>query len=200
MHRSHNDLPEKGPDKKSEAEKKLEEIKLFRARMKEVADDARRKEELHKQLVSEYERMTKDVNRSAYTRKILEIVSNIKKQKQEIDKILLDTKSIQKEINSLSGKLDRTFTVTDELIFRDAKKDDAVKKAYRFLAALHENFEQLIKTVEDTGVVMREIKDLEEQVEIESNKKVLSNLEKITDDLQQMKKENSTLLVKVKGK
>ncbi|KAH9495229.1 hypothetical protein Btru_015781 [Bulinus truncatus] len=136
----YNELSQLNSKKESEAEKKLEEIKLFRARMKEVADDARRKEELHKQLVSEYERMTKDVNRSAYTRKILEIVSNIKKQKQEIDKILLDTKSIQKEINSLSGKLDRTFTVTDELIFRDAKKDDAVKKAYRFLAALHENF------------------------------------------------------------
>ncbi|KAH9495231.1 hypothetical protein Btru_015787 [Bulinus truncatus] len=163
----YNELSQLNSKKESEAEKKLEEIKLFRARMKEVADDARRKEELHKQLVSEYERMTKDVNRSAYTRKILEIVSNIKKQKQEIDKILLDTKSIQKEINSLSGKLDRTFTVTDELIFRDAKKDDAVKKAYRFLAALHENFEQLIKTVEDTGVVMREIKDLEEQTDVQ---------------------------------
>lgn len=32
--------------------------------------------------------------------------------------ILIDTKSVQKEINSLSGKLDRTFAVTDELIFR----------------------------------------------------------------------------------
>lgn len=36
----------------SEAEKKLEEIKLFRTKMKEVADDARNKEELQKQLVS----------------------------------------------------------------------------------------------------------------------------------------------------
>ena len=35
----------------SEAEKKLEEIKAFRVRMKEVADDARGKEELLKQLV-----------------------------------------------------------------------------------------------------------------------------------------------------
>ena len=32
--------------------------------------------------------------------------------------ILIDTKSIQKEINTLTGKLDRTFTVADELIFR----------------------------------------------------------------------------------
>ena len=32
--------------------------------------------------------------------------------------ILIDTKDVQKDINQLSGKLDRTFTVTDELIFR----------------------------------------------------------------------------------
>ena len=37
----------------------------------------------------EYERMTKDVNRTAYTRKIMEIVTNIKKQKQEIDKVCI---------------------------------------------------------------------------------------------------------------
>lgn len=37
--------------------------------------------------VEEYERMSKDVYRSAYTRRIMEIVGNIKKQKQEISKV-----------------------------------------------------------------------------------------------------------------
>ncbi|WAQ99139.1 CCD22-like protein, partial [Mya arenaria] len=143
-------------------------------------------------LGSEFERMTKDVNRSAYTKRIMEIVANIKKQKMEIDKVLVDTRSVQKEINQLSGKLDRQFTVTDELIFRDAKKDESVKKSYRCLAALHENCELLIKTVEETGVIMREIRELEDQV--------LANLEKITADYQQMKKENDTLLKKKKAK
>lgn len=32
--------------------------------------------------------------------------------------ILSDTKSLQKEINSLTGKLDRTFAVTDEMVFK----------------------------------------------------------------------------------
>jgi hypothetical protein len=31
--------------------------------------------------------MVKDVNRSAYTKRILEIVANIKKQKNDIDKV-----------------------------------------------------------------------------------------------------------------
>ena len=36
---------------------------------------------------TEYESMVKDVNRSAYTKRILEIVSNIAKQKQQIDQV-----------------------------------------------------------------------------------------------------------------
>jgi len=58
------------------------------------------------------------VSRSAYTRRIMEIIGNICKQKEEIDKVLRDTKELQKEINNLTGQLDRSFTVADELIFR----------------------------------------------------------------------------------
>lgn len=154
--------------------------------------------------MSELETLPRDVSRLAYTQRILEIVGNIRKQKEEITKvrhrgqggwvirvdmpkgqmcvaglhgdltpsesqsylaiprhrraphsplqppltlcgwdsinvnalswpaarprrahgypglcqILSDTKELQKEINSLSGKLDRTFAVTDELVFK----------------------------------------------------------------------------------
>lgn len=85
----------------------------------------------------------------------------------------MDTKHLQKEINSLTGKLDRTFAVTDEMVFKvtrflpgattathegiseknlrsnpklgfftpafqDAKKDESVRKSYKYLAALHD--------------------------------------------------------------
>ncbi|MEQ2268255.1 Coiled-coil domain-containing protein 22, partial [Xenotaenia resolanae] len=114
--------------------------------------------------VTELESLPQDVSRSAYTQRILEIVGNIKKQKEEISKILSDTKELQKEINSLTGKLDRSFAVTDELVFKDAKKDESVRKSYKYLAALHENCNLLIQTIEDTGTILREIRDLEEQV------------------------------------
>ena len=58
------------------------------------------------------------VARSAYTRRIMEIIGNIAKQKEDIDKVLKDTKELQKEINNLTGQLDRSFTVADELIFQ----------------------------------------------------------------------------------
>ncbi|XP_030836792.1 coiled-coil domain-containing protein 22 homolog [Strongylocentrotus purpuratus] len=186
-------------NKESESEKRLEDIQALREKMKKVAEETRSKEDMLKQLVAEYERMAKDVNRSAYTRRILEIVANIRKQKEDINKVLGDTRTLQKEINQVSGKLDRTFTVTDELIFRDAKKDEAVRKAYKYLAALHENFDQLIKTLEETGTILREIRELEDQIDTESSKKTVTNLEKITNDYKQMKQENAALIAKLKG-
>ena len=37
--------------------------------------------------VGEFERMSKDTGRSSYTRRIMEIVANIQKQKEEINKV-----------------------------------------------------------------------------------------------------------------
>ncbi|XP_054975903.1 coiled-coil domain-containing protein 22 isoform X2 [Sorex araneus] len=177
-----------------ESSRRLAEIQELHQSVRAAADEARRKEDVYKQLMVELESLPRDVSRLSYTQRILEIVGNIQKQKEEITKILSDTKELQKEINSLSGKLDRTFAVTDELVFKDAKKDDAVRKAYKYLAALHENCSQLIKTIEDTGTIMREVRDLEEQIETEMGKKTLSNLEKIREDYRALRQENANLL------
>ena len=129
---------EENEGRESETTRLLEEIRQMRDRMKQVADETRRKDDLHKQLLGEYERMTKDLNRETYTHRMMEIVMNIGKQKEDIKKILLDTKVVQKEINQLSGKLERIFTVTDEQVYRDARKDDARRKTYKLLAGLKE--------------------------------------------------------------
>uniref|UniRef100_A0A8C4HIM0 Coiled-coil domain-containing protein 22 n=1 Tax=Dicentrarchus labrax TaxID=13489 RepID=A0A8C4HIM0_DICLA len=181
-----------------ESSRKLSEIKSLHDRIRVSTDEAKKKEEIYKQLVTELENLPQDVSRSAYTQRILEIVSNIKKQKEEITKILSDTKELQKEINNLTGKLDRTFAVTDELVFKDAKKDESVRKSYKYLAALHENCNQLIQTIEDTGTILREIRDLEEQIETENGNKTVANLERILDDYKAIRQENSALAAKVR--
>ncbi|XP_043936060.1 coiled-coil domain-containing protein 22 [Protopterus annectens] len=191
-------LKELKEDQELKSSHQLSQIKELHEKIKQAAEDSKRKDGLYKQLLSEYEGLPKDVSRSAYTQRILEIVGNIKKQKEEITKILSDTRSLQKEINHLTGKLDRTFAVTDELVFKDAKRDEAVRKAYKYLAALHENCTQLIQTIEDTGTIMREIRDLEEQIETENGKKTLSNLEKILDDYKAIKQENLVLVAKIR--
>uniref|UniRef100_A0A8C7GIZ1 Coiled-coil domain-containing protein 22 n=1 Tax=Oncorhynchus kisutch TaxID=8019 RepID=A0A8C7GIZ1_ONCKI len=134
----HRRLKELCSNQEIESSRKLSEIKELHEKISQSAEEAKKKEGLYKQLITEFENLPKDISRSAYTARILEIVGNIRKQKEEITKILSDTKELQKEINSLTGKLDRTFAVTDELVFKDAKKDESVRKSYKYLAALHE--------------------------------------------------------------
>ncbi|KAM7405488.1 hypothetical protein PAMP_012747 [Pampus punctatissimus] len=194
----HRTLKEICSNQELESSRKLSEIKTLHDKIRVSTEEAKKKEEIYKQLVTELENLPQDVSRSAYTQRILEIVSNIKKQKEEITKILSDTKELQKEINNLTGKLDRTFAVTDELVFKDAKKDEAVRKSYKYLAALHENCNHLIQTIEDTGTILREIRDLEEQIETEHGNKTVANLERILDDYKAIRQENCALAAKVR--
>ncbi|XP_064359511.1 coiled-coil domain-containing protein 22 isoform X3 [Dromaius novaehollandiae] len=181
-----------------ESSRRLSEIRALHERSRSAAAEARRKEELCKQLVLELEALPRDVSRAVYTRRILEIVGNIRKQKEEIGKILVDTRALQKEINALAGKLERTFSVTDELLFKDAKRDEVVRKAYKYLAALHENCAQLIRTIEDTGTIQREIRDLEEQIEGETSAKPPASLDRILSDCRALREENAALAARIR--
>lgn len=126
-------------------------------------------------------------NRTAYTNRILEIIGNIKKQDLDIDRILLDTRKLQKEINTISGHLERQFTATDDLVFRNAKYDEYAKRSYKLLATLHADCGDLVKLVEETGSVIREVRELEDQIDLERTKNVAENLQRVEADLNEIK-------------
>lgn len=191
---------EKHSTKANASQKKLDEIKLLKEKDKELQEECRNKDQQHSQLVAEVQKLPKEVNRSAYTQRILEIINNVRKQRDEISKVLADTREIQKEINTLTGRLERSFTVVDELIFRDARTNEASRKAYKLLATLHSDCNELVSLVEETGATIREIRDLEEQIDSESAKNVGANLERITADLKQMKQESAALTAQLQSK
>ena len=103
--------------------------------------------------------------RSSYTRRIIEIITNVKKQNEETKKVLFETRSIQKDINILNGKIERIFTVADEIIFREAKLNEWNRKCYKSLALLQTTFTQLLEAISNIGVHLREIRHLEEMVQ-----------------------------------
>ena len=124
---------------------------------------------------------------------------NITKQKEDINRVLQDTRILQKDIAQLSEKLGRVFGETDELIFANAKKDEASRSAYKHLANLHSTCNQLLLGVENTGAILREIRELEEQIEAEETKNMKDNLKRIAADLKTIKKENAGLVAELKG-
>ncbi|ESN96352.1 hypothetical protein HELRODRAFT_189209 [Helobdella robusta] len=179
----------------------LDELNEVRCNLKLASGQAQEKNLLHKQLLIELEKMTTHgPSRSTYTTRILEIVANIMKQNQEIEKILVDTRSVQKEINQVSGVLERTFIVTDELLFKNAKSDETSRRAYKLLASLHENCSSLVKSVEEIGEITKETRDIEEQLEIERDNQTEESLERISNDFKLIKLENQQLIQQLKSK
>eukprot|EP00040_Diaphanoeca_grandis_P005748 m.34310 g.34310 ORF g.34310 m.34310 type:complete len:628 (-) comp16961_c0_seq1:92-1975(-) len=180
------------------AKQQLEKIKALRAEMKNIAEGAKQKDTVIKQLEADYEAVNKHVGRASYTRSTMGIVRNITRQKEDIDKVLQDTRVVQKDISQLSAKLSRVYAETDELIYKNAKKDETSKKAYKYLANLHSTCEGLVRAVEETGSILREIRELEEQIEAEETKKMGDNLKQIATDLKAIKKENAGLVAQLK--
>uniref|UniRef100_T1HAF6 Coiled-coil domain-containing protein 22 homolog n=1 Tax=Rhodnius prolixus TaxID=13249 RepID=T1HAF6_RHOPR len=179
--------------RENENEKQLETIYSLKEKLESLNKQIANKQLARDKLQEEYDQLPKNIKRSAYTRRILEIIGNIKKQKDEIDKVIKDMKTLQKDTNLLTEKLERSFTVTDDTIFRNTKKDEHSKKAHKFLMTLHSDCADIVSMVQETGATVREIREMEEQIEVESSRNVGANLKRITADLEQMKEENIVL-------
>ncbi|KAL7292033.1 hypothetical protein TKK_0014316 [Trichogramma kaykai] len=191
---------EKYSSEASASQKKLDELRALRVKERELIEECKNKEQQYSQLLSDVEKLPKEINRAPYAQRILEIINNIKKQKDEIDKVLADTREVQKEINTLTGKLERSFAIVDDMIFRDARSNDISKRAYKLLATLHGDCNEIVSLVQETGATIREIRDLEEQIESESSKNIGPNLERITADLKQMRQETAALTAQLHNK
>jgi hypothetical protein len=189
-------------ERKEDVVRKLTQIKRMREEMKSAAEDIREKEKGQKELTEELAGMPKSINRQVYVRRIMDIMRNLDKQKQEIKKILGDVRNVQKEINVVSEASKRSFAVADELVFQAAKKnttDLLIARAYKMLVELRDGFLELVRGVEEAGRVQNEIRELSAQIEDIETRNAAMNTEQLQTDLAQVKKENKTLQTKLKG-
>jgi hypothetical protein len=180
-----------------------QETLQLRASAKSLASEMKEKEDRITQLQNEWDSMPKDVDRASYVRKIMDIVRNVKKQQKEVDKILADITTLQKDINTVSEALSRSFVVTEELIFREAQKEDtardkdkekmAAKESYKLLIKLKESFESLISAIETTGSLRNQNRTIEARITFLTSRNDALNAERIMQDLGQIRKENEAL-------
>lgn len=80
---------------------------------------------------------------------------------------------------------------------QNAKRDEHAKAAYKHLATLHADCGDLVRMVEETGAVVREVRELEDQIETEKSRNVAANLQRITRDLQLVIQEGRELAGRV---
>jgi len=179
----------------------LANIKEMRQQMKDLEAETAKKDERFKELLEVYRQLPKNINRSVYTNRILEIVKQVKKQKVDISKILLDNRNLQKEINQAVETLGRTFTVANEMIYLDAKEEkkgeNAAKTSFKLLVAIHNKYKELADKVGELGAVTNQVLDLSDKLSQITQRAGDLDLERVEADLEQIKQENKTLMKKL---
>jgi len=157
-----------------------------------MENDVAKKENQYHQLTEIYKQLPKE-KRSTYTTRNLEMLKNVKKYSNEITKILNDTKTIQKEINSLSETLGRSFSVVDDMIFVDAKKDTLAGEAYRVVVGINTQFKDIAETLSGTGSATNYALNLEDKIEKLTERTNALDYQTLNNDLQQVREENNTM-------
>eukprot|EP00116_Pleurobrachia_bachei_P009879 sb/3470141/ len=177
----------------------VSEIRDMRSEITSLVSGIDEREEEQRELERQVGKLSGKINRNSHTRKILDTVERIKRQKKQIDTILSDTRVVQKEINSLNGKIERVFIETDEIIFRDAKNNELCKQAYKLLANLQSEFNALVRALDDIGSMNRELRDLEDMLLREKDKNVAAQIVKVEHDLATVVGENKKLAATIEA-
>ena len=97
-----------------------------------VEDQLKKQNTLATKLKKQLENAPTDyLPRSDYTKQIMDILNNVAKQKNETTKVIEEIRFIQKDINSLEGKLGRTYADADHILF------EVHKTLYLFIVSIY---------------------------------------------------------------
>lgn len=110
---------------------KLDKIKDIKKDVRETLADLEHKKNLLKYLSEQWETMPKDYNRNQYLKRIHEIISNLKRQKEDIKSIIDEIKEIQAGTDSLVGQIKKFDADAEEFMFKESSKDKVAKEIYK---------------------------------------------------------------------
>ncbi|KAK1296751.1 hypothetical protein QJS10_CPB15g00972 [Acorus calamus] len=171
-------------------------VKEVEKEIKATIAEIREREEEHSELSMELKKQPKLPSRKSYVQRVIEITKNIRKQDADIERIMKDTRQLQLESNSIQERLHRTYTVVDETVFRNAKKDPVGRQAYRLLTSMHDSFEQISDKILAMDRVRREATEVEAKLAAIALHGGL-DVNKLQSDLDAIRRENELLELQV---
>lgn len=180
---------------------KVDAIRRYRADMPAMLQDLRDKQARAQQLVEEQNRLNRNINRSVYTQRILDIIAAIDKQNKEVQKVCKDIHSLQKSITQTTSALQRADAVAEELIYsaaHSATGDKSLVAVYKQLCELRSTFETLVGVTDGIATSERLRHELEQRLDQERGRVSSVSAEQVRADLRLVKDENAELIEKLK--
>ena len=97
---------------------------------------------------------------------------------------------MKKSVELSRESLKRVDSGTEDLVFQDAKKNSSSKVIYKLLVDLRENYDNLIRTVEEQYKLQTKIADFEIRIEAVLARNSKHDIEKLKTDLEKIKSES----------
>lgn len=169
---------------------KIEEIKQMKAELVEIAEEAEIKEEILEMLKVEDAKGASAMNRNAFIKKITETIFKLRSQKKSITRVIKDINSMKTSVELSRESLKRVDMGTEDLVFQDAKKNSSSKVIYKLLVDLRENYDNLIRTVEEQYKLQTKISDFEIRIESVLARNSKHDIEQLRADLEKIKSEH----------
>ncbi|XP_021906113.1 coiled-coil domain-containing protein 22 homolog isoform X3 [Carica papaya] len=176
---------------KPEAKEKLQKLRELELEKQFILSEIRKREEEESKLRADLEKQTEVASRRSYIEQIKEITKNSRKLDADIERILRETRELQLESNSIQERLHRTYSVVDEMVLRETKRDPVGKQAYRLLTSIHESFGQIAEKILVTDRVRREGAEHEKKLAAMASRSL--NIAKLKADLDAITRENEYL-------
>ena len=176
----------KAEDERKRAKEQLEEIQAWKDEARGQVQIARAKAEERERLAKALERAPKGVDRPSLVLKVTTIVKNLKKQELEIAKIVRDAKEAELQIADGAESLRKIYALVEDAVFKEAKADETMKMAYRYLHDMHKNFAKISRDVAEASESARARGELEKQMD--SLKELNTDSTKVAKDVRTLTK------------
>ncbi|GMT35490.1 hypothetical protein PFISCL1PPCAC_26787 [Pristionchus fissidentatus] len=194
---------------------KIEELRALREQMKNVAghdsvhDRLRRgRVELERLEMSRtaYERRADKlaarsspsnddhaVNRHLYVKKLLEVTGNLKKQREELNKVWRETDMLLKDIKWSEQAATRTFDLLEDILYKKTDLSPKDERVYRHFVTMYNKCQLIVKEAENIGSAKKRKEELVDKVDIASSSSFSAQLSPMVEDLASIEEENRRL-------
>ena len=118
-------------------------------KIEKIREEINSKENLIRNLRKEFDSLKKEGNpREFYTNRILDLNSQIEKLRTGVDKVIMDVKTVQKDINNLNGKLERTFIeISITMENKINNKEPYIEQSLEVTKKIHKNCNEIVEII-----------------------------------------------------
>lgn len=128
--------------------------------------------------------------------RIRDVVDQVRRQSEDINRVIQDTLRLQSDINRMSQRLRRTEDMADDLVFFTSENrpdDPAGPLAYKLLHDMRVLFDELVDIVKRTGTSLNRAQEMESRAANLRSKVSNEQLDLVLSDLAAIRAENKRL-------